>query len=223
MRITTTKCGQSGHLEFVLEADEAQVPSTYLTNVVQTIEDMVASGSIFKPDQTFQIGWGLTLVEPSGEMLSLAEPDMESFPIKWTKGITNTLRQMMLQLFMLDSVGLRREMDAPSIRQSLVACNRYSEPNFFMSRSQPGGGSDSGWFIGCLSDDHDHQDVANLKCVSIYEAFLHQRAFEAFASFPVGSVISVDRDDGVKLFREDAALDIDPGSFLDEWSRKQGL
>jgi hypothetical protein len=223
MRITTNECGQFGHPEFVLEADEAQVPSTYLTDVAQTIEAMVASGSIFKSGQQFQIGWGLTLVEASGERLSLTEPDMASFPIKWTKGITNTLRQMMLQLFMLDSVALRQEMDAPSILQSLIACNRYREPNFFISRSQGSGDSDSGWFVGCLNEAHDHQDAANLRCISIYEAFLNQRALEAFASFPVGSVIAIDRDNGIRVFREDSEIDIVPGSFLDEWSRKQGL
>lgn len=223
MRITTTKCSQLGHPEFVLEADDVQVPSAYLTNVVQTIEEMVKGGSVFKPGQTFQIGWSLTLVEQLGELLSLAEPDMESFPIKWTKGITSTLRQMMLQLVMLDSVGLRQEMDAPSIQQSLVACTRYDEQSFFMSRSHCSSGSDSGWFIGCMNDDHDHQEPANLKCISIYEAFLNQRGIQGFASFPVGSMIAVNGDHELKLFKEGAELGILPGSFLDEWTRKQGL
>jgi hypothetical protein len=223
MRVTTTKCSRFGHPEFVLDADEAQVPSVYLTNFVQTIEGMVASGSVFKPDQTFQIGWGLTLVEQAGEMFSLAEPDMESFPIKWTKGITSTLRQMTLQLFMLDSVGLRQEMDAPSIQQSLIACSRYNEPSFFMSRSHGQGGSDSGWFIDCLADDQDHQDAAGLTCISIYEAFLNQPGIQGFASFPVGSVIASDREQGLKIFKDGTELDIVPGSLLDEWSRKRGF
>lgn len=220
MRISTTKCRQFGHPEFELEADDAHVPSIYLTDVIKIIEGIVASGSIFKHGQTFQIGWGLTLVQKCGEMLSLAEPDMESFPIKWSDGITNTLQQMMLQLFMLDSVGLRQEMDAPSIRHSLVACNHYDEPSFFMSRSQGDGGSDSGWFVGCLNDKHDHQDSDNLTCVSLYEAFLHQRAIEGFVSFPVDSVIEVDRVKGLKVLTGGTELNVLPGSFLDEWFKR---
>lgn len=130
MRVATTNCSQFGQREFVLDADESHVPSVYLTDVIETIEGMVASGSVFKPGQTFQIGWGLTLVEQSGECLSLAEPDMASFPIKWTRGLTNTLRHLMLQLFMLDSVGLRGQMEIPSIVQSLVARSRMAKKGY---------------------------------------------------------------------------------------------
>lgn len=223
MRVATTKCRQFGHPDFVLEADDANVPGDYLTDVAKTIEDMVAVGSVFKPGQTFQIGWGLTRVEPSGEALALAEPDMVSFPIKWTQGVTNTLRQMMLQLLTLDSVGLRRKIDIPSIAQSLVACTHYRERSFLLVRSPEYGGSDSGWFIGCLNGGHDHQDSANLRCISLYEAFLNQPGIARFASFPVGSVIEVDQQNGLKLFKDSAQLEIIPGSFLDEWLKKHRL
>ena len=216
MRITTTKCSQHRHPEFVLEADEAQVPEVYLQNVVQTIEGMVAGGSVFRPEQTFQIGWGLTLVKAAGGQLTLVEPDMQSFPIQWVPGITHTLRQMMLQLFMLDSVGLRKQMDAPSIRDSLIACSRYHEPSFFLARSERDG-ADSGWFIGCRNDSHDHQNPANLQCISVYEAHLNQRGFQGFASFPVGSMIAIDRAHGLKVYLDDQELAVIPGSFLDEW------
>ena len=221
MRIATTKCNQFGHPEVVLESDESQVPDVYLKNVVETLETMVASGSVFSPEQLFQIGWGVTLVKSAGNMLSLVEPDMEAFPFKWTKGITNTLRQMMVQLFMLDSVGLREQMDAPSFCESLVVCNHYNESNFFMSRSEGSGGTDSGWFIGCLNDDHSHDDEGNLKCVSVYEAFLNQRGVQGFASFPVGSMIVVEPGNQIRVYNEDVELDIVSGSFLDEWFKQQ--
>ena len=62
---------------------------------------------------------------------------METFPIKWVPGITHTLRQKMLQVFMLDSVSLRQQMQMPTIVQSLIACTRYTTPNFLMLRSNP--------------------------------------------------------------------------------------
>ena len=68
---------------------------------------MVSQGSRFLPEQTFQIGWMMTKVkEYDASHLALVEPDMKSFPIKWIPGITHTLRQMMVQLLMLDSVRL---------------------------------------------------------------------------------------------------------------------
>ena len=49
-----------------------------------------------------------------------------------------------------------------------------------MTRSDPTDSADSGWFVGCLADDHDHQQPANLTRVSLYEAFLRQPAIQGF-------------------------------------------
>ena len=221
MRISTTQCSHFQHPEFVLEADESQVPDTYLQEIATTVEGMVAGGSFFQPDQTFQVGWMMTLVQSlDASHLTLAEPDMQSFPIKWVSGLTNTLRQLMLQLFMLDSVALRQQMNPPSIRDSLIACTRYNERSFLMNRSRGDGGTVSGWFVGCLNSEHDHDDPANLTCLSVYEAYLRQQGIQAFASFPVGSMIVMDHNDGVRVFKDHEELDIPPDSFLAQWFKR---
>jgi hypothetical protein len=220
MIISTTKCEQFGHPEFVLEVD-ASVPEVYARDLVETIECMVRGGSAFRPDETFQIGWMLTRVREQGpRQLTLEEPDMRSMPIQWTAGVTHTLRQKMLQVFMLDSVALRHQMEIPTIRQSLIACTRYTEGDFFMTRSESNNDRDSGWFVGCLDDGHDHNEAGNLRCISLYEAYLGQRGIQGFVTFPVAATIVVDRKQGMTILNGDRPLSIVPGSFLDAWFQR---
>lgn len=222
MTITTTKCRAHAHPEFFLEADTTHVPDLYLRGLAETVERMVAQGSVFRPGQTFQIGWMLTQIQThESGLLTLFEPDMRSFPIKWVPGVTETLRQKMVQVFMLDSVSLRNEIKIATIQHSMIVCSRYAEPDFFMTRSEPSNQRDSGWFVGCLDKSHDHNDPSNLKCVSLYEAFLHQRGMQGFVLFPLGAMIVMDRKMGLKLGKGGKDLTIQKGSFLETWFRKQ--
>jgi hypothetical protein len=221
MKISTTNCCRFSHLEFILEADARSVPDIYLHEMADTIEQLVAAGERFKLNETFQIGWMLTRVESySASQLTLVEPDMKSFPIKWVSGITNTLRQKMMQVFMLDSIALRDQMNVPSILQSLIACTDYSGPNFFMSRSDPTNERDSGWFVGCRDTEHDHNDPQNLCCVSIYEAFLNQPRIQNFITFPKDVIVVMDRSTGLSMLNEHGTIEFVAGSFLDEWKKR---
>jgi hypothetical protein len=214
MKIATTKCGDFGHIEFLLEADENVVPDLYLKEVAVTIENMVAEGSVFRPQQTFQIGWMITKIDSyDASHLTLFEPDMKTFPINWVTGISHTLRQKMVQVFMLDSVSLRHEMLIPNVCESLIACTRYTEPSFFMSRSESMNERDSGWFVGCRDGCHDHNDAANLRCILLYEAYLHQRGFQGFVMFPIDSVIALDEGNGLTVMKNGNVLRIESGSF----------
>lgn len=222
MILNTTKCGQFKHPEFTLEADESAVPATHLQDMAKTIESMVAQGSVFKPGETSQVGWMITEVQRYGtSQLTLVEPDMKSFPIKWVPGITHTLRQKMIQVFMLDSVSLRDDMEIPSILQSLLVCTRYTSSSFFMNRSENPNETDSGWFVGCLEDGHNHNDPANLRCVSLYEAYLHQHGIEGFVTFPVGSMIVCEPGEGVTIFKDGQKCSIQKGSMLEAWFRQR--
>jgi hypothetical protein len=165
MILTTSKCGQHGHPEFVLEAGKTSIPEVHLRELVRTIED----GSVFKPGDTFQVGWMWTLVQPyDASRLTLREPDMESIPIRWVPGVTETLWHRMVQVYTLDSFSLRQEINMPHFRHTLLVCTRFAQPVFMMTRTSPSqkNKADSGWFVGCYGDDHDHNSPANLLCLS---------------------------------------------------------
>ena len=146
---------------------------------------------------------------------------METFPIRWVSGITHTLRHKMLQVFMLDSVSFRQQIQMPTVLQSLIACTRYTTPDFLMLRSNPTNERDSGWFVGCLNEDHDHNDTANLRCISLYEAYLNQKGIQGFVAFPNGIMVVMNRKSGLSIINEGEPLKVHPGSFLDDWFRQQ--
>jgi len=222
MIITTTACDKFGHPEFILEADTSQVPDTYLRDIAKSLEGMVAQGSVFRSGQTFQIGWVQTQVrDHEGGRLTLVEPDMRAVPVQWVPGITETLRQLMLQIFMLDSVSLRPKLNMPSMTQSLIACSRYTEPSFFMTRTKAIDKTDCGWFIGCLDQHHDHKESANLQRVSLYEAFVQQRGIQGLVSFPVGAMIVVERLSVFAIYLDGKKLAFKDGSFLDQAAKKR--
>jgi len=97
--VATHRCADHGHAEFVLEVDPSAVPEQHIEQIIQTLEGMVAHGSVFTPGQTLQVGWMITQVQRHDEMrLTLFEPDMRSLAVKYVPGVTETLREMMLQL-----------------------------------------------------------------------------------------------------------------------------
>ena len=115
-------------------------------------------------------------------------------------------------------------MDIPSIFQSMTVCTRYPEPIFMMERLEPPKESmaDTGWFVGCYDEGHNHNDSKNLRCVSLYEAYLNQRGIEQFMCFPIGSMVDVDSGKGLQIFKDGRALDIVPGSYLAAMLKKHG-
>lgn len=82
--------------------------------------------------------------------------------------------------------------------------------------------ADTGWFIGCLHEDHNHQENANLCCISVYEAFLNQRGIQNFMAFPLGSMVLMDEKHGLKVWKNGTELSIVPGSFLDTVLKARG-
>jgi hypothetical protein len=222
MVITTQNCARFRHPEFTLEADTSHIPEQYLQDTANIVEGMIAKGSIFRPGQTFQIGWMITQVQSHASgLLTLAEPDMRTFPVKWVPGITQTLRQTILQLFLLDSASFRKDVKMTTILQSAIVCSHYTARDFFMTRSDASNENDSGWFIGCLNRKHDHHAPSNLKRLSLYDVFLHQRAIHGFMSFPVGSMIILDKRRGMRIVRDGTEVPIEPGSLLDTWFKNQ--
>jgi hypothetical protein len=224
MLVSTTRCQDYGHAEFALEVDDSAVPHQHFARVIQTIEGMVAQGSVFAPGETFQIGWMTTQVQRYDEdRLTLFEPDMRSMPIVFVPGVTATLRQMMLQLFLIDSVAVpRHDMDIPNICQSAVACTKLgAATGLILSRDKVLHANDSGWFIGCHDEDHDHNSNANLICVSLYEAFLKQKPIQGWMAFPVGTLVALQDGEPPMVFKDGTKLAILPDSYLGQLIGKQ--
>jgi hypothetical protein len=131
-------------------------------------------------------------------------------------GVTATLRQMMLQLFFIDSLAVpRNDMKLPSVRQAATVCKNYgSAKRFLVSRDKPQAARDSGWSIVCHHDDHDHGAADNLAIVSLYEAFLNRNEIQGWMAFPAGTMIALQDGQPPRVFKDGAEARILQDSFL---------
>jgi hypothetical protein len=130
--------------------------------------------------------------------------------------VTATLRQMMLQLYFIDSLAVpRKDMTIPSVRQSAIVCKNFDgSKSLLLSRGEAHAASDSGWFIACRDENHDHEDTDNLAPVSLYEAFLKCSQIQGWMAFPKGTLIALQEGLPPKVFRDGKELSIMPDSFL---------
>jgi hypothetical protein len=169
MQATTKNCAEYDHPEFSVNADP-NLPEQ-LNSFLAWLENEVAVGKQFLPDQTVQVGWSmLKIFQREDGTLGLLEPDFKSLPTVFVDSIANTLLHMLQQKSVVESLGLEARLDIPLLTKSAVICNNFGKSTeIFLSRTSSVG-FDSGWFLGCFSPSHDHQSGENLGRISLYEA-----------------------------------------------------
>lgn len=214
--LRTTKCRRYGHPEFRVSYDPAVVVvADDVEWFIGWLQDSVAEGTWYKAGETCQIGWVLVQVrQHDGDELTFYEPDMGSFPIEWTEGVTSTLSQLRRQKDVVESVLGAEEVSFPSLRQSAIVCTRLGQyADMILERTNPEG-LDSGWFCGCREDDHDHNNVAELRKVSLYEAAVrYAPQIVPYLAFPPGVLVAL-CDDAPVIFHHGEPLEFLPGSYL---------
>lgn len=118
----TQKCSKFGHPEILLHlADDAQMDPEWL---IGFFENAVSTGGKFKPDDTVQIGWMIDKVQQNSEGdLEIWEPVFDSIPIKWVRGIDNTIRHLTLQKSVAELINM--EPVFPSIIQAGTVVGKH--------------------------------------------------------------------------------------------------
>ncbi|MEI6235206.1 MAG: hypothetical protein WCT04_19280 [Planctomycetota bacterium] len=225
MRVTTTACTQFNHPEFVLDlANEALL--LHANVLLRSIESLVAKGEVLRPGETFQFGWlTLQIRQFDKEFLTLYEPDMKSFPIEYVPGANVAIQHMMMQLFALDSFGIQRaHMLVPNMHQTVMTCDRFATaPVFFMTRNEPiNHTGDTGWYMGCMAPDHDHDTRENLELTTLYDAFLKRNDIYQWLIFPTEAKIFLNRNQAPKVWIGEEKFPLIAESFVDEYFKELG-
>jgi hypothetical protein len=219
--VLTTNCGQFNHPEFELAYDPDTVLDRDVLWLAGILEQQVANGERFSDNQSFQLGWMFTLIHQNDNgTLSILEPEMTEMPIRWQNSVTNTLRHLRLQKDTGESLLPAEALVFPSYRQSCIVCDRLGHSReIVMDRREPGD-QESGWFIGCVADEYDHNNPDNLRVVSLYEAVvcLEPRVLR-YLALPPGVLLHVGGEQAV-FFLDESRLEIRPGSYLEKVLRK---
>jgi len=212
----TTSCRRHRHPEFRITYDPALVPvEDDVRWFVGWLEEAVAGGERFADGQTCQVGWIVTEVRAGSDgSLALWEPDMRQMPIAWVESVSYTLAHLRRQKDVCESVLAADELSFPSMLQSAIICTHLGQTEgVVMERSKPSG-SDSGWFCGCIGDEHDHNRVGELRQVSLYEAAVrYAPRIVPYLALPEGVLVAVD-DRAPTIFRHGQPLALKPGSYL---------
>jgi hypothetical protein len=213
----TTSCRRHGHPEFRISYDPDLVPvEGDVRWFVDWLEQAVAAGERFTDGQTCQVGWIVTQVR-AGEngLLTFWEPDMQQVPIAWVESVSRTLAHLRLQKEVCESLLTTGDLSFPSMGQSAIICTRLGQTEGTVIERDAPTETDSGWFCGCDGDDHDHQDVGELRKVSLYEAAVrYAPGIIPYLALPEGILLEAGRGTPT-IFLRGQRLAFKQGSYLD--------
>lgn len=215
--LRTTTCEHHGHPELRIAYDSDVVLANDAEWLLRWIEESVAGGMRFEIGQTCQVGWIVTQIRlhESGDLI-LWEPDMQGLPVQWSEAVNYTLAHLRTQKDVVESVLGAEDLLFPSMCQSALICTRIANSGgVVMERVEPNN-TDSGWFCGCREAGHDHNDVAELRRVSLYEAAVrHATQIVPYLALPPGILACVSGGPP-EVFRDGELLTFKPGSYLAE-------
>lgn len=220
IRTVTIRCSQCNHPDFKLEVDSA-IPQVDVDLLGFFLQQSVQGGTRYGDGQTIEFGSMLLRLLASDDYLTLQEPDLQSIPISWTSGITNSMKLLRLQKDIGESVGLGGQLDFPSIRSSLLVGADLTElvDMLVLERTQPVG-LDSGWFVGRLDTESDYNNPASLERISVYQAILHSPHIAGFLALPTGCRVEISGR-STAISYNGQLLKIQKGSFMANANAKQ--
>lgn len=219
----TTRCAAHGHPEFTLRFNR-DVPVPGLEQMLLGyFEGAVANGTRFKPGQTVQLGWAtLRLMQRDDGTLGVLEPDLKH-ELKWIESVDQSLLDTWRQKEVLESLGLRERVDYPRQALQAIVCERvWDAPTFIMGRTEPSTPSDSGWFVGCTDDAHDHQRPDALTVVPLIEIAVRVPPLTQFFALPAGTDVAVSAEGRLRarVFLDGEERQPVEGSYLDSLNRQ---
>lgn len=182
MRLSTTHLNSAGSREiaFEVEPDAAGLAQW----IVDYFESQAAIGTRFRDGQTVELGWSLLLLREVGNLLEVHEPDFDSMPIRWCRGVNNTVRHAQLQKAVCDLLGCDPQF--PSIRHAGITSPGFAESRNFMMSRDASSASDSGWVFA----ESDYREAAG-DYYSLYQIALQKIEIVPFLALPVSSRVEI--------------------------------
>lgn len=180
------------------------------------LENSIKNGTKYKQGELIQIGWMIDkLAESMDGSLCINEPDMQHMPIKYIESVNNTLLNLRIQKALNESIGFEDQINFPNILQTAIVCINIDDSEDKVLSREENEGNDSGWFMGCIDERHDHHNPDQLKRVSLYEIGMKHPELIQYLALP--SKISMIYRSGTKpeIYYKNMKAIIKRGSYLD--------
>ena len=163
---STRTCGQHAHPEFTVQFAGKPIPGGERL-LLSYFEAEVARGARFGPGHTIGLGGHtLRLVDRRDGTLGVEEPIPSPKP-KWIEAVDRTVREVMFQRWICDSVGQLPSFPPRGSDCLASACSEGSDA-IVLTRVEPPAGlpQASGWMISC-PEDHDHGERTPLPLLAL--------------------------------------------------------
>lgn len=160
--------------------------------ILSYFEDAVLRGTVFKADETVQMGWMILMLKATenGE-LDVWEPRFGEVPIVWERGASKTYRQLIVQKSVADQLVIAPLF--PSLRQSgIISPDFMASKNFQMFR-EAAAGTDSGWLF--TTEENASSDG---RLSSLFEIASKRPEVIPFLALPAASSVVL-KDGRVKI------------------------
>jgi hypothetical protein len=187
----TTECSKHGQREFSFSLEPGSVPDADIGWLKSTLENWVASGERFKPEETIQLGSVLlkTTLAKDGT-LHLLEPDMVSMPIDYVDSVARTLMLTRRQKDTVESVAdANATLFAPLHEPLMISSDAMTAKTLGLFRDTkeiPG----TGWVVFNV-DSKLPEDKVEYSPMSVYEAVLKRPEIAGFLALPSGYQVAV--------------------------------
>jgi hypothetical protein len=184
--------------------------------LTQTLERWVQGGRRFAVGETIQLGWTLLkLHDGEGDTLELLELAPGPAPISWGISVTTALADLRLHKDVCESYFGDGFISFPFIADECVVCTNVEMTDEILMDRVKSAGSDSGWFIGCRDDGHDHQNPSSLVRISLHEAVRRCPGARMFVALPPETLVATGPAE-TALFHRAQRIAARPGSFVDQ-------
>jgi hypothetical protein len=166
MRFITTSIQDDQQREIAFEVDvEAEGFARW---IMDYFESQMKLGTRFENGQIIELGWSVLLLREIDNILELFEPDFQSMPIRWSKGVNATVRDLYLQRAVCEIFGC--EPAFPSVRHAGIVSPQFAASREYrMFRDAPSG-SDSGWVFAGVDHTASEGEFSSLYQISLLKA-----------------------------------------------------
>lgn len=208
----TSGCAEHGQAEVTVTFVEPPLIPGGERLILGYVEDAVAKGTRFKAGETMLIGGSLLRLCQRADGTLGVEERVPAPKETWVEGVDRTVREVMLQKYVNESVGL--ELAHPSPGASLLVARCAEESVAVVLRraggAQPRAGL-SGWTLECAeAHEHESQFVLPVLALSALRPDL-----VPFLALPDGVVVTISRGP-ITVTHEGVEKVPAPGSFLEK-------
>lgn len=202
-----------------------------LTNLLRFIENYLTKQSKrILPGQTLSYGWSILRFVPDEQNLSgvgagtlLIEERQNAFSQEqpsYVPGVARTLALLQLQNEAIQRNRMTGEAVYPHASQQALICRRVTPETIHhldplkADRAWQPDGKDSGWYIGCCYDDHDHDNPDELALIHLSHLAESFPALFPYLAMPVGTMLIFEEHQAIVFRPNEQEGQVDSGSLL---------